>query len=115
MAVLQVELAETEQILAKTSQRIETMLVALRENKAKADGKAPAAAKKPHYVQYGMNHVTNLIESKKAKVVCIASDVAPLELVIWMPALCRKLEVPYCIVKNKRNICWFIYTWKYCN
>jgi large subunit ribosomal protein L7Ae len=72
--------------------------------KAKAAGQKPAEAQKPFYVQYGMNHVTSLIEGKKAKMVCIASDVNPLELVIWMPALCRKMDVPYCIVKNKSRL-----------
>lgn len=29
----------------------------------------------------------------------IAHDVDPIELVVWLPALCRKMNVPYCIVK----------------
>ena len=28
-------------------------------------------------------------------------QVDPLELVIWLPALCRKKEVPYCFIKGK--------------
>lgn len=31
----------------------------------------------------------------------IASDVDPIELVVWLPALCRKMGVPYAIVNNK--------------
>lgn len=31
----------------------------------------------------------------------IASDVDPIELVVWLPALCRKMDVPYCFVKGK--------------
>jgi large subunit ribosomal protein L7Ae len=42
-----------------------------------------------------------LIERKKAKLVIIAHDVVPIELVVWMPALCKKMGVPYCIVKGK--------------
>ena len=36
----------------------------------------------------------------KARLVVIAHDVDPIELVVWLPALCRKMEVPYCIVKG---------------
>lgn len=31
----------------------------------------------------------------------IASDVDPIELVVWLPALCRKMDVPYCFVRGK--------------
>ena len=34
----------------------------------------------------------------------IAHDVDPIELVVWLPALCRKIEVPYCIVKGKSRL-----------
>ena len=59
---------------------------------------------KPACLQYGLNHVTSLIEKKQAKLVCIASDVDPIELVIWLPALCRRMGVAYCIVKNKSRL-----------
>lgn len=55
-------------------------------------------------VKYGLKHVTTLVEQKKAKLVMIANDVAPIELVIWLPALCRKMDIPYCIVKNKARL-----------
>merc|ERR1711869_50262 len=45
-----------------------------------------------------------LIESKQAKLVVIAHDVDPLEMVIWLPALCRKKDVPYCIIKGKARL-----------
>merc|ERR1712032_360111 len=53
------------------------------------------------YLQFGLNHVTHLIEKKGAKLVAIAADVDPIELVVWLPALCRKMEVPYVIVGSK--------------
>ena len=34
----------------------------------------------------------------------IAHDVDPIELVVWLPALCRKMEIPYCIVKGKSRL-----------
>ncbi|KAG5897901.1 hypothetical protein JTB14_017756 [Gonioctena quinquepunctata] len=49
----------------------------------------------------GTNTVTKLIEQKKAQLVVIAHDVDPIELVLFLPALCRKMGVPYCIVKGK--------------
>ncbi|KAJ1462141.1 50S ribosomal protein L30e-like protein [Pelagophyceae sp. CCMP2097] len=71
-----------------------------------AAGAAPAATKAPTVVKFGLKHVTYLVETKKAKLVCIASDVDPIELVVWLPALCKKMDVPYCIVKNKARLGW---------
>merc|ERR1712056_124040 len=69
----------------------------------KKDGQE-VKTKKPVVIKYGLNHVTTLIENKAAKLVVIAHDVDPLELVCWMPALCRKKEVPYCIIKGKGRL-----------
>jgi len=72
--------------------------------KAKASGEKPAAPQKPNTVKYGLKHITALVEQKKASLVLIAHDVEPLELVIWLPALCRKMGVPYAIVKGKARL-----------
>lgn len=61
-------------------------------------------SKKPYAVKYGLNHITALIESKKAQLVLIANDVDPVELVLWLPALCRKMGVPYAIIKGKARL-----------
>ena len=45
-----------------------------------------------------------LVEAKKAALVVIAHDVDPIELVIFLPALCRKMGVPYVIVKGKARL-----------
>lgn len=66
-------------------------------------GEAPKT-KKPVVVKFGLNHVTTLIEKKVARLVVIAHDVDPIELVLWMPALCKKMGVPYCIVKGKARL-----------
>lgn len=34
----------------------------------------------------------------------IASDVDPVELTVWMPTLCRKKDVAFCIVKSKARL-----------
>ena len=44
------------------------------------------------------------MEQKKAQLVVIAHDVDPLEIVLFLPALCRKMGVPYCIVKGKARL-----------
>ena len=71
---------------------------------ATADGKEAKDTKKPLFVKYGLNHCVALIEAKKASLVVIADDVDPIELVVFLPALCRKMGVPYVIVKNKARI-----------
>jgi len=59
---------------------------------------------KPLFVKHGINHVTKLIEEKKAALVVIAHDVDPIELVLYLPALCKKQDVPYCFVKGKARL-----------
>jgi len=73
------------------------------EAKAK-DPKAVVESKAPPVVKFGLNHITALVESKKAKLVAIAHDVDPVELVVWLPALCRKFGVPYVVVKSKSRL-----------
>jgi large subunit ribosomal protein L7Ae len=75
----------------------------LKEAEAAVDGKEVAKSK-PVEVKYGLNHITYLIEQNKAQLVVIAHDVTPIELVLWLPALCRKMGVPYCIVKSKSRL-----------
>merc|ERR1719367_2498783 len=60
--------------------------------------------KKPQVLKFGLNHVTTLVENKVAKLVVIAHDVDPIELVCWLPALCRKKDVPYCIIRGKSRL-----------
>merc|ERR1712230_53015 len=51
-----------------------------------------------------IKHVTTLIEDKKAKLVVIAHDVDPIEVVCWLPSLCKARGIPYCIVKSKARL-----------
>ncbi len=44
----------------------------------------PKPVAHPHFVKYGLNHVTSLIESKKAALVIIAHDVDPIEVPIFV-------------------------------
>merc|ERR1712188_58272 len=67
-----------------------------------AGGKA--TSKKPICVKMGINHVTSLVEEKKAKLVVIAHDVDPIEVIVWLPSLCKARGIPYCIVKSKARL-----------
>ena len=52
----------------------------------------------------GLNHVTYLIEQKRAKMVLIAADVDPIETVVFLPTLCKAMDVPYAIVPSKARL-----------
>lgn len=84
---------------AEKKERLHAEATAVSEGKKKED-----ASKKPFVVKYGLNHVVGLVENKKASLVLIAHDVDPIELVVFLPALCRKMGVPYAIVKGKARL-----------
>ena len=60
--------------------------------------------KKPIYIKSGLNHVTYLIEQKRAKLVLVAADVDPIETVAFLPSLCKTMEIPYAIVPSKERL-----------
>merc|ERR1711966_434915 len=65
-----------------------------RTERLKAEAAAVAAggkasSKRPVSCKMGINHVTTLIEEKKAKLVVLAHDVDPIEIVVWLPSLCK--------------------------
>jgi len=72
--------------------------------KARADGKADKPSQRPLVARSGINTVVSLVEQKKAALVIIAHDVDPIELVLYLPTLCKKMGVPYCIVKGKARL-----------
>merc|ERR1719174_2336831 len=71
---------------------------------AKKAAGGDAASKKPVCVKMGINHITKLVEEKEAKLVVIAHDVDPIEIVLWLPSLCQARGIPYCIVKSKARL-----------
>ena len=70
----------------------------------KGGNKADHIGPKPLHLKFGLNHVTTLVEDKKAKLVVIAHDVDPLETMVFLPSLCRANDVPYCFVKGKARL-----------
>lgn len=84
---------------ADKKERLTKEATAVTDGKTKED-----VSSKPFTVKYGLNHVVGLVENKKASLVLIAHDVDPIELVVFLPALCRKMGVPYAIVKGKARL-----------
>uniref|UniRef100_A0A2I3GV60 60S ribosomal protein L7a n=1 Tax=Nomascus leucogenys TaxID=61853 RepID=A0A2I3GV60_NOMLE len=92
----------THKYRPETKQEKKQRLLALAEKKAA--GKEDIPTKKPSVLQAGVNTVTTLVKNKKAQPTVIAHDVDPIELVVFLPALCRKMGVPYCIIKGKARL-----------
>uniref|UniRef100_A0A8C5LH50 Large ribosomal subunit protein eL8 n=1 Tax=Jaculus jaculus TaxID=51337 RepID=A0A8C5LH50_JACJA len=81
----------------ETKQEKKQRLLARDEKKAAGKGDVPT------------NTVMTLVENKKAQLVVIAHDLDPIELVVFLPALCYKIGVPYCIVKGKTRLGWLVH------
>ncbi|EDM12912.1 rCG64400 [Rattus norvegicus] len=86
----------------KQSRKIKQRLLAHTEKKAA--GKEDVPNKRPPVLQAGVNTVTTLVENKKDQLVVIVHDVDPTELVVFLPPLCQKIGVPYCIIKGKARL-----------
>jgi len=80
-------------------------LIRMKKQAAKqAAGEEAVLAKTPVYLQQGVQKVVTQVTQKKAKLVVISHDVDPIEIVLFLPALCRKMGVPYCILKSKARL-----------
>ena len=65
--------------------------------------------KKPLFVKGGAKHVTKLLESdNKVKLVLVAGDVDPIELVLFLPTLCHSKKISYAIVPTQKMLGKFI-------
>ncbi|CAJ0934019.1 unnamed protein product, partial [Mesorhabditis belari] len=71
---------------------------------ARATGKKEDITPRQAFIRHGVNQVTKLVEQRRAQLVLIAHDVEPIEVALFLPALCRKYKVPYAIVKGKANL-----------
>jgi large subunit ribosomal protein L7Ae len=61
-------------------------------------------AAKTGLVRKGTNETTKAIERANAKLVVIAEDVEPPEVVAHLPLLCDEKKIPYIFVPNKDKI-----------
>lgn len=55
-------------------------------------------------IKKGTNEVIKSIERGESKVVVIAEDVSPPEVVYYLPMLCEERKVPYGFVKKKSDL-----------
>jgi large subunit ribosomal protein L7Ae len=78
------------------------LLLACAEKKDAGKGDVPT--KRTLVLQAGVSTVNTLVKNKKTQLVVIAHDVDPIELVDFLPALCGKMGVPYCIIKGKARL-----------
>ncbi len=61
-------------------------------------------AKETGKIKKGTNETTKAIERGQAKLVLIAEDVQPEEIVAHLPSLCEEKKVPYIYVSSKKGI-----------
>ncbi|KAB0369110.1 hypothetical protein FD755_019115, partial [Muntiacus reevesi] len=83
----------------ETKQEKEQRLLAQEEKTA---GKLPT--KKSPVLRAGVKTVTTLVENKNAHLVVIAHDMDLIKLMVFLPTLCRKMGVLYCIIKGKAKL-----------
>ena len=65
---------------------------------------ALSVAKDTGKLRKGINEATKSVERKAAKLVVMAEDVQPEEIIIHMPSLCEEKGVPYAYVKTKKDL-----------
>ena len=65
---------------------------------------ALSIASKTGTVRKGTNEATKAVERSIAKLVIIAEDVDPPEVVAHLPILCDERKIPYVFVPNKDNL-----------
>jgi large subunit ribosomal protein L7Ae len=61
-------------------------------------------ASKSGVVRKGTNEATKAVERSQAKLVVIAEDVDPPEVVAHLPLLCEERKIPYVFVPNKDKL-----------
>ncbi|KAF9914217.1 60S ribosomal protein L8B [Lobosporangium transversale] len=59
---------------------------------------------KPYFLKFGINHIEDLIKTSKATLIMLAYDTDPVDLVLHIPALCRKHHIPVAIVDGKLRL-----------
>lgn len=55
-------------------------------------------------IRKGMNEVTKSIERSLAKIVVMAEDVSPPEILYHVPLLCEEKKIPYAYLSTKKNL-----------
>ena len=61
-------------------------------------------AKNTGKIKKGMNEATKAIEREKAKLVVVANDINPPEIVMHIPPLCEEKKIPYIYIPSKKQL-----------
>ena len=61
-------------------------------------------AKKTGKLKKGVNEVTKVVERGQAKLVIIAKDVNPPEIVMHLPVLCEEKEISFIYVSSREEL-----------
>ncbi len=61
-------------------------------------------AKKSGKLKKGTNEVTKAVEKGQAKLVVVAQDVSPREIVMHIPMLCKEKKIPYVEVPSREEL-----------
>ncbi len=61
-------------------------------------------AKETGKIRKGTNETTKAVERGEAKLVIIAEDVDPPEIVAHLPLICSERKIPYLYVKSKKEL-----------
>jgi large subunit ribosomal protein L7Ae len=65
---------------------------------------ALSVAKDTGKLRKGINEATKSVERRAAKLIVMAEDVQPEEILIHMPSLCEEKGIPYAYVKTKKDL-----------
>lgn len=63
-----------------------------------------SVAKDGGKIKKGINEATKAIERKTAKLVVVAKDVTPEEIVVHIPPLCKEMNIPYVFVNTRKEL-----------
>lgn len=61
-------------------------------------------AKDTGRIKKGINEATKSIERGVARLVIVAEDVEPQEIIMYLPGLCDDKKIPYIFVQNKEDL-----------
>jgi large subunit ribosomal protein L7Ae len=97
-----VKFEPSEELIKKTLKLVELVSTAQKskEEILKKEGKVL----EERMMRRGTNEVTKAVDRGKAKLVVIAMDVEPEEIVMHLPPLCEEKGVPYTYVPSKLEL-----------
>ncbi len=61
-------------------------------------------AKNSGKIRIGVNETTKAIERGTAKIIFIAEDISPQELVMHLPLLCEEKKIPFSYISTKKEL-----------